>query len=112
MAMIVGGIMPAPVVVPVTIVSVVVIMPVIMIPVVIMPVVRPPGSPVPGIISPVPRRPPYHIPGMKDKPDHWPGGYIIIRGGNHIYIVPVDFPGIPRIGGFGIDRLNNVIWTV
>jgi hypothetical protein len=112
MVMIVGCIVPAPVVVPVTIMSVIVVMPVIMVPVVIMPVVGPPGSPVPGIISPIPGGPPDHIPGMIDKPDQWPGGNIIVRGANHIYVVPVDFPGITRIGGFGIDWLNNIIRSI
>jgi hypothetical protein len=46
------------------------------------------------------------------KPDQRPGSYVIITCGNHIYIVPVDFPCISRIGGFSIDGFHNIIWPV
>jgi hypothetical protein len=49
---------------------------------------------------------------MIDKADQWPGGNIIVRGSNHIYIVSVGFSGIPRIGGFGIDWLHNIIRSI
>jgi hypothetical protein len=104
--------MPAPVSVPVSVMGVVMVMPMIMIPVVIMPIVGSPGSPVSGIISPIPGGPPDHISGMIDKSDQWPGCNIIIRCGNNIYIIPVNFPGITRIGGFGIYWFNNIIRPV
>jgi len=49
---------------------------------------------------------------MVYKPDHGPGSNIIIGRGDYIDISPVSFPGISRIGRFGIDRFNNIIRSI
>ena len=49
---------------------------------------------------------------MIDKADQWPGCYIIIGCGDHIYIAPVYLPGISRIRCFGINGFHNIIGPI
>jgi hypothetical protein len=98
--------------VPRTVVAVVVIVPVVMVPVVIVPVVGSPGAPVGRVVSPVPGGPPDHVTRTIHPPDHRPVSDIIIGGGHDIHSPHVGLSRVPGIRGLGVDRLNDVIWTV
>jgi len=99
--------------VPVTVVSVVVWIPVVVVTVVVVPEERPPGMPVDRVVTPVPVGAPYDVAGTVDVPDHRPGCYLIVGGGDHGHIVPLDGPsGVTGIGRLSIVGLNYVIPSV
>jgi hypothetical protein len=86
LAVVMCPVMPAAIMIPVTIMLIIMRMPVRMITVIIMPVIWPPGMPVCGIIAPVPVGTPDSISRSIDEPDNRPGSDVIIGGGNYIYV--------------------------